>query len=80
MSRNNGKTITTGNRMMAFAGKTAGHVPLLPNTSVGASTGLEGTPNNQQMATATATKLRGYLQVKHNPTTRRSRLPRKVIQ
>ena len=79
MSRNNGKTITTANRMMAFAGKTAGHVPLLPNTS-GASNGLEGTPNNQQMATATATKLRGYLQVKHNPTTRRSRLPRKVIQ
>ena len=42
---------------------------------------LEEEPNNcnnqQQMAT-TATKLRGYLQVKQNPTTRRSRLPRKV--
>lgn len=26
----------------------------------------------------TTTKLRGYLQVKHNPSNRRSRLPRKV--
>ena len=34
-------------------------------------------PNDAQMATNT-TKLRGYLQVKHNPATRRSRLPRKV--
>ena len=34
--------------------------------------------NNQQQMATTATKLRGYLQVKQNPTTRRSRLPRKV--
>ena len=35
----------------------------------------ENCANGSKMTT---TKLRGYLQVKHNPSNRRSRLPRKV--
>ena len=41
---------------------------------------MAGSQKQQQnhMAATNTTKLRGYLQVKHNPATRRSRLPRKV--
>ena len=39
---------------------------------------MASTTTQQNHMASNTTKLRGYLQVKHNPATRRSRLPRKV--
>ena len=67
----NGKNISraeqqkaAANNSATSASSTAKMVPAVP------AAGGEAAP--------ATTKLRGYLQVKHNPTTRRSRLPRKV--